>query len=59
MSLPIIFEELRMVRFTHCGLLAYSKRAIFARDLVCDERVCAENLMQVARLGAVTGLSAL
>ena len=50
MSLPIIFEELRMVRFVHCGLLAYSKWVRFFRDLVFDERVCAENLMQVSRL---------
>lgn len=49
-SLPITFEELRMVWFVHCGLLAYSKWVIFARDLVFDEWVCAENLMQVSRL---------
>ncbi len=46
----ISFEELRMVRFINCGLLAYSKWVRFSRDLVFDERVCAENLMQVSRL---------
>ena len=50
MSLPITFEEWRMVRFVDCGLLAYSKWVRFSRDLVFDERVCAENLMQVSRL---------
>jgi hypothetical protein len=49
-SLPTTFEELRMVRFVHCGLLAYSTWVRFSCDLVFDERVCAENLMQVSRL---------
>lgn len=32
------------------GVPAYSKWVRFSRDLVFDERVCAENLMQVSRL---------